>query len=105
MDFDPDNAFATRDEPDCFKWNLYNSVFFSFTAVTTIGKVEYCIWLELTNRPVFYLTGYGHLYPETDSGKIVCIFYSLLGVPLNAILIGSLSTFFAAIVSHSFSLI
>ena len=43
--------------------------------------------------------GYGHLYPETDSGKIVCIFYSLLGVPLNAILIGSLATFFTNIVS------
>ena len=27
-------------EPDCFKWNLYNSVFFSFTAVTTIGMTH-----------------------------------------------------------------
>jgi len=25
---------------DCFTWNLYNSVFFSFTAVTTIGELK-----------------------------------------------------------------
>ncbi len=32
---------ADEDDPvDCFKWNLYNSVFFSFTAVTTIGRWE-----------------------------------------------------------------
>ena len=30
----------TEEADQCFKWNLYNSVFFSFTAVTTIGKNE-----------------------------------------------------------------
>jgi hypothetical protein len=24
--------------PDCDRWSLYNSVFFSFTCMTTIGK-------------------------------------------------------------------
>jgi hypothetical protein len=28
---------ASIKEPDCTKWDLYNSVFFSFTAITTIG--------------------------------------------------------------------
>ena len=33
-----DNGTTIIEEEDCFKWNLYNSMFFSFTAVTTIGK-------------------------------------------------------------------
>lgn len=61
---------------DCDRWSLYNSVFFSFTAMTTIG--------------------FGHLAPETWQGKLFCIFYSLLGVPINGILIGSLAGFFGS---------
>ncbi|TRY67051.1 hypothetical protein TCAL_07815 [Tigriopus californicus] len=59
---------------ECSTWNLYNAVFFSFTALTTIG--------------------YGHLSPSTQAGKAVCILYSLLGIPINGVLIGSLATFF-----------
>ena len=39
----------------------------------------------------FLCSGYGHLSPETEGGKVVCIFYSLIGVPLNLILIGALA--------------
>eukprot|EP00095_Tigriopus_kingsejongensis_P005365 maker-scaffold34_size539781-snap-gene-3.22 protein:Tk05365 transcript:maker-scaffold34_size539781-snap-gene-3.22-mRNA-1 annotation:"open rectifier potassium channel protein 1" len=63
-------------EEDCSTWNFYNAVFFSFTAITTIG--------------------YGHLFPQTEAGKWVCIFYSLLGVIINGVVIGSLATFFGA---------
>ncbi len=35
----------------------------------------------------------------TKNGKLVCIFYSLLGVPINGILIGSLGSFFGSKVS------
>lgn len=61
---------------ECSTWNLYNAVFFSFTALTTIG--------------------YGHLSPSTQAGKAVCILYSLLGIPINGVVIGSLATFFGA---------
>jgi hypothetical protein len=44
----------------------------------------------------FYISGFGHLAPETWQGKLFCIFYSLLGVPINGILIGSLGTFFGS---------
>jgi hypothetical protein len=40
--------------------------------------------------------GFGHLAPESWQGKLFCIFYSLLGVPINGILIGSLGTFFGS---------
>jgi len=64
--------------PNCthkeMKWNFYNALFFSFTAITTIG--------------------YGHLSPATTLGKIICMIYSLLGVPINGIFIGSLGAYF-----------
>ena len=43
--------------------------------------------------------GYGHIFPRTEEGKIVCILYSLLGVPINGILIASLANFFGQKVS------
>lgn len=59
---------------DCQNWDYVNSVFFSFTVVTTIG--------------------YGHLYPETPEGKAACLVYALIGIPLNALLVGSLGNLF-----------
>ena len=38
--------------------------------------------------------GYGHLSPDTSLGKIICMIYSLLGVPINGIFIGSLGAYF-----------
>jgi len=67
------NHSATTEK--CPDWDLYNSFFFSFTAVTTIG--------------------YGHIFPKTKEGMLACIFYCLVGVPLNAILIGTLGNFFS----------
>ena len=61
-----DNATDVPDEVLCPKWNIYNSIFFAFTVVTTIG--------------------YGHLAPATEGGKLLCVFYSLLGIPINGIL-------------------
>jgi len=58
----------------CVKWDKLNSFFFAFTAVTTIG--------------------YGHQAPGTLSGRMYCILYALFGVPLNAILVGSLASVF-----------
>jgi len=59
----------------CLKWDFYNSIFFSFTAVTTIG--------------------YGHQAPNTNDGRTFCVFYSLLGIPLNALLIGAMGNIFS----------
>jgi len=58
----------------CIQWNQHNSLFFSFTVVTTIG--------------------YGHQAPTTTLGRMICIFYALIGIPLNAMLIGSLGNLF-----------
>ena len=61
---------------DCPRWDHVNSVFFSFTVVTTIG--------------------YGHLFPRTPEGKAACLVYALIGIPLNALLLGSLGSLFGS---------
>ena len=38
--------------------------------------------------------GYGHQVPTTRQGRVFCLLYALLGVPLNAILVGSLGAVF-----------
>lgn len=66
-----DNANVTK----CSKWDYENSLFFAFTVVTTIG--------------------YGHQAPTTPQGRMVCLVYAIIGIPLNAILIGSLGSVFS----------
>ncbi|NXF40919.1 KCNKG protein, partial [Nyctibius bracteatus] len=44
-------------------WDFSNSFFFAGTVVTTIV--------------------YGNLFPSTVAGQIFCVFYTLIGVPLN----------------------
>lgn len=36
------------------------------------------------------VSGYGHAAPSTDSGKVFCMFYALLGIPLTLVMFQSL---------------
>ncbi|XP_065060735.1 potassium channel subfamily K member 3-like isoform X2 [Rhopilema esculentum] len=45
------------------KWTFYSSMYFCGSVVTTIG--------------------YGHMTPKTDAGRIILLFYALVGIPLN----------------------
>ncbi|ELW66085.1 Potassium channel subfamily K member 16 [Tupaia chinensis] len=53
-------------------WDFGSSFFFAGTVVTTIG--------------------YGNLAPSTDAGQIFCVFYALVGIPLNVIFLNHLGT-------------
>ncbi|XP_063059791.1 potassium channel subfamily K member 4 [Engraulis encrasicolus] len=48
-------------------WDLASALFFSGTIITTIG--------------------YGNISPKTDGGKLFCIFYALVGIPMFGILL------------------
>ncbi|XP_071483373.1 uncharacterized protein [Diadema antillarum] len=50
------------------EWNFLGGVHFCLTVISTIG--------------------YGILVPKTQLGRILCIFYAIVGVPLNITLIG-----------------
>ncbi|EYC11146.1 hypothetical protein Y032_0052g2247 [Ancylostoma ceylanicum] len=57
------------------KWSFGNSLIFAFTVITTIG--------------------YGHVAPETFYGRLFCIVYGLIGVPLTLLTIADLGMFLA----------
>nr|XP_008272975.3 potassium channel subfamily K member 15 [Oryctolagus cuniculus] len=52
------------------QWQFAGSFYFAITVITTIG--------------------YGHAAPGTDSGKVFCMFYALLGIPLTLVTFQSL---------------
>ncbi|XP_060520773.1 open rectifier potassium channel protein 1 [Cylas formicarius] len=63
-----------NDDPIVDKWDFYHSLFFVITVVSTIG--------------------YGNLAPTTMFTRIFMIFYGLIGIPMNGIVIFTLGEFF-----------
>ena len=57
----------------CEAWGFFNSFFFGFTSVTTIG--------------------YGRISPQTQLGRVACLIYSIIGIPLNTVFIGFIGNF------------
>ncbi|XP_014207521.1 open rectifier potassium channel protein 1 isoform X2 [Copidosoma floridanum] len=62
-------------ETDPLKWDFYNSFYFAYTVVSTIG--------------------YGNLAPTNPTGRVLMIFYALIGIPINGILLSQLGEFFS----------
>ncbi|XP_045129845.1 open rectifier potassium channel protein 1-like isoform X2 [Portunus trituberculatus] len=57
-----------------YAWSFIDALYFSMTVTTTIG--------------------YGHLTPSGSWSRIVCILYSLVGIPLTGMLLAWTSNFF-----------
>ena len=66
-------------ETECVTWSLFNSIFFAFTSITTIG--------------------YGKDTPTTQLGRGFSVFYIILGMPINTIVISSIAGFLKSKVS------
>lgn len=48
------------------------------------------------------LAGYGELYPVTLQGKVVCVFYAMVGIPLMLLVILDVGDFLAMLMSRSY---
>ncbi|KAL6265448.1 hypothetical protein P5V15_002244 [Pogonomyrmex californicus] len=59
------------------RWDFYNSFYFAYTVVSTIG--------------------YGNLAPTDTLSRILMIFYGLIGIPMNGILLTQLGEFFSRV--------
>ena len=77
-----DSGSKEDEEEQCELWSFYNSVFFAFTSITTIG--------------------YGRAAPQTQLGRGILLIYSFIGIPTNGILIGTIGAFFSIKVCHHF---
>ncbi|KAK8734065.1 hypothetical protein OTU49_005997 [Cherax quadricarinatus] len=62
-----------------YHWNYIESVFFASTVITTIG--------------------YGNMAPVTTWGRVFCILFGFVGIPVTLTVIADLGTIFANLVS------
>ncbi|KAG5347949.1 TWK7 protein, partial [Acromyrmex charruanus] len=62
------------------RWNVLQAIFFASTVLTTIG--------------------YGNVVPSTNGGKIFCIFFAFVGIPLTLIVIADWGKLFANAIVH-----
>uniref|UniRef100_A0A1I8EE87 Potassium channel domain-containing protein n=1 Tax=Wuchereria bancrofti TaxID=6293 RepID=A0A1I8EE87_WUCBA len=93
------------------KWSFGSSVFFSWTAITTIGKncfgqIVPFISATLSSFSSFEMNfdlnlGYGHIVPRTNEGRIACLMYALLGIPLILVTIADIGRFLSGNARYS----
>ncbi|KRZ76287.1 TWiK family of potassium channels protein 7 [Trichinella papuae] len=77
--------FSNTTKPDDV-WTYLSSVFFTVTFLTTIGK--YC---------------FGNPSPSTFRGRLFCVFYGLIGIPLALITIADSGKFLGEFMVHVYS--
>ncbi|XGW26177.1 hypothetical protein V3C99_007075 [Haemonchus contortus] len=68
-------------EREVEKWSFGNALIFTFSVITTIG--------------------YGHIAPETFYGRLFCIFFGLVGVPLTLLTVADLGMFISMIMRQA----
>uniref|UniRef100_A0A7I4YQ76 Ion_trans_2 domain-containing protein n=1 Tax=Haemonchus contortus TaxID=6289 RepID=A0A7I4YQ76_HAECO len=68
-------------EREVEKWSFGNALIFTFSVITTIG--------------------YGHIAPETFYGRLFCIFFGLIGVPLTLLTVADLGMFISMIMRQA----
>jgi len=64
------------------------------------GTMEYSRDFSFESALLFTVTimttvGYGHIAPQTDSGKLFCIVYALIGIPLMLVFMGTIGQWMA----------
>ena len=73
-----------KEDEDTVTWTFAGALFYSITVITTIGTT-----ISLSLIIIFLhqrsIPGYGHIAPKTPVGKIVTIFYAIVGIPITVI--------------------
>ncbi|XP_078129380.1 potassium channel subfamily K member 18 [Sander vitreus] len=64
------------------RWDFFGSMFFCCTVFTTVG--------------------YGEIYPVTMTGKVVCVLYAMVGIPLMLLVILDVGDFLAMLMSRAY---
>uniref|UniRef100_A0A3Q3MNB9 Potassium channel, subfamily K, member 18 n=1 Tax=Mastacembelus armatus TaxID=205130 RepID=A0A3Q3MNB9_9TELE len=64
------------------RWDFFGSMFFCCTVFTTVG--------------------YGEIYPVTLLGKVVCVLYAMVGIPLMLLVILDVGDFLAVLMSRAY---
>ena len=78
------SRYGETDGPS-YQWSLAGSLLFSVTVITTIGENKYCmtiLFVKTVESQCFCVAGYGNIAPKTMWGRLVCIAYAILGIPL-----------------------
>ncbi|KAM4730184.1 potassium channel subfamily K member 18 [Anableps anableps] len=65
------------------RWDFFGSMFFCCTVFTTVG--------------------YGEIYPVTLPGKVLCILYAMVGIPLMLLVILDVGDFLALVMSKAYN--
>ncbi|CAM2116850.1 unnamed protein product [Caretta caretta] len=69
-------ADPTANSTNSTNWDMGSAFFFAGTIITTIGT-----------GPGGGAVGFGNTSPKTDGGRLFCIFYALVGIPLFGMLL------------------
>lgn len=81
--------------------------FISFLITLPLFNVHVYIldYINLDSMTSVIFAGYGHSTPQTDSGKVFCMWYALVGIPLCLIMFQSvgerLNTFVTFLLKHT----
>nr|pir hypothetical protein C52B9.6 - Caenorhabditis elegans [Caenorhabditis elegans] len=76
-------------------WTFPNSMFFAATVITTIVQVK-----NRSGNRVVFSRGYGNLVPITVTGRVACIIFALLGIPLLLVTIADIGKFLSEFLSY-----
>lgn len=68
-------------------------------ALVLTNCVNFMYVITYNGKKVISFTGYGNIVPETFWGRLFCIVYALVGIPLTLTVIADLGRVFATVVS------